>query len=419
MILYLDPFSGASGDMFLGLLVDLGVDPRRIEEQLRSLPLTGWSLAWQREKRQGLEGCRALVTVVTEQHHRSWRDIDNLLVASSLAAPVRELARRIFRRLALAEGKVHGVSPEEIHFHEVGALDSLLDIVGVAAGLVALNATEIICGTLPINSGMVETAHGRYPLPAPATLELLGGWPLTADAATVELLTPTGAAIIAEVARPGLCPAMTLAQVGYGVGQRDLPDRPNLLRGLFGRNEAPLGRDRVTVIESHIDDSTPELLGYLQERLLAAGALDVGYSPLQMKKNRPGTRLTVVARPAAQEDLARLILRESSAIGVRFYESDRLTLRREAGTVTTEIGAAEVKLIYEGEELLRITPEYESCRILAVATNRPLPEVYRLVEQAAEGKYPGSRAGEHAPTQPVLNINSSEQISARNALFAR
>jgi uncharacterized protein (TIGR00299 family) protein len=387
MILYLDPFSGASGDMFLGLLVDLGVDPEQIEAQLRCLPVDGWRLSWQREKRRGIEGCRALVAIDEEHRHRSWRDIDTMLVESSLAAPVRELARRIFQRLAQAEGKVHGVPAAEVHFHEVGALDSLVDIVGVAAGLVILNAERIVCGALPFATGMVLSAHGRYPLPAPATLALLRGWPQRPDASESELLTPTGAAIIAEVASFGPFPTMTLEQVGYGVGSRDSTDRPNLLRGCLGRVASTAGRDKVAVLETHLDDSTPEILGYLSERLLAAGAFDVGYSPLQMKKNRPGTRLTVVAPPAEQERLARLILRESSAIGVRFYESERLKLRREAGVVTTVLGEAVVKLIFEGEELLRITPEYESCRTLAAATARPLAEIYRLVEQAADEKY--------------------------------
>lgn len=387
MILYLDPFAGASGDMFLGLLIDLGVDPEQIEAQLRCLPLDGWSLSWQREKRRGIEGCRALVAVAEEHQHRSWRDIDAMLATSSLAAPVGELARRIFQRLAQAEGKVHGVPPEEVHFHEVGALDAIVDIVGVAAGLVCLDADCIVCGALPFATGMVLSAHGRYPLPAPATLELLRGWPHRPDASESELLTPTGAAIIAEVASFGPFPVMTLEQVGYGVGSRDSTDRPNLLRGCLGRIASTAGRDKVAVLETHLDDSTPEFLGYLSERLFAAGALDVGYTPLQMKKNRPGVRLTVVAPPAEQEQLARLILRESSAIGVRFSESERLKLRREAGVVTTALGEAVVKLIFEGEELLRITPEYESCRTLALATERPLAEIYRLVEQAADAKY--------------------------------
>lgn len=387
MILYLDPFSGASGDMFLGLLVDLGVDPEQIETQLRCLPLDGWSLAWQREKRRGIEGCRALVTVDEEHQHRSWRDIDSMLAESSLDTPVRELARRIFQRLAQAEGKVHGVPPEEVHFHEVGALDSIVDIVGVAAGLVALAPSRIVCGALPFATGMVQSAHGRYPLPAPATLELLRGWPHRPDTSDSELITPTGAAIIAEVASFGVFPALTIEQIGYGVGSRDLSDRPNLLRGCLGRTENGGNRDQVAVIESHLDDSTPEILGHLMERLLTAGALDVGYSPLQMKKNRPGVKVTVVAGLARKDEFARLLLRESSAIGVRIYETERIKLRREAGMVSTGFGEAVVKLIFEGEELLRITPEYDSCRTLAGSSGHSLATVYRLVEQAADEKY--------------------------------
>lgn len=384
-VLWLDPFSGASGDMFLGLLVDLGVDPAAITAELDKLPLSGWQLDWQRESRQGLTGSRARVSVPHEHHHRSWRDIDRMLVESRLDPPVRELAQRIFQRLAIAEGQVHGVLPEAVHFHEVGALDSILDIVGAAAGLTRLGAQSIVCGPLPLASGMVQTAHGRYPLPAPATLELLKGWPLVPDLANVELLTPTGAAIIAEVAIPGPCPTMNLTKIGYGVGSRDLSDRPNLLRGLLGEAAASTGleRDRVMVLETHLDDSTPEWLGHLMERLLAAGALDVAYSPLQMKKNRPGVRVTVVAEPAQSDSLAHLILHESSAIGVRFSPCERLKLRRESVTVMTELGEAAVKLIYEGTELLRVTPEFESCRALAAASGRPLPEVMRIVEQAA------------------------------------
>lgn len=382
--LYLDPFSGASGDMFLGLLVDLGVDPTVIEAQLRCLPLGGWTLAWKRERRQGLSGMRAVVGVPHEHHHRTWRDIDRLLVESRLDPAVRALAQRIFERLARAEGAVHGMPAEQVHFHEVGALDSILDIVGAAAGLVALGAQQIVCGPLPLTSGTVETAHGRYPLPAPATLALLGRWPLRPDPATVELLTPTGAAIIAEVATPGSCPELTLDRVGYGVGSRDLNDRPNLLRGLLGTATATSGleRDTVTVIESHIDDATPEVLGFLLERLLAAGALDAGYSPLLMKKNRPGVRLTVVAEAETSEALARLILHESSAIGVRFSTCERRKLRREAATVQTTLGVAQVKLLFEGQQLLRVAPEYDSCRALALASGKPLAEVLRLVEEA-------------------------------------
>jgi uncharacterized protein (DUF111 family) len=242
---------------------------------------------------------------------------------------------------------------------------------------------------------MVTTAHGNFPLPAPATAELLTGCPVTDAASEKELVTPTGAAIAAELATFGPQPAMTLQRVGYGVGGWHLPDRPNLLRGLLG--EAPPGaeeRDAVTVLETHLDDASPEWLGHLLERLLAAGALDVGYAPLQMKKNRPGVRLTVVAEPPRAEELARLLLRESSASGVRFSRCERLKLRREGARVTTALGEAEVKLLYDGAELLRVTPEYESCRQLAAASGRPLPEVYRRVERAADALFENPAEGQ-------------------------
>lgn len=383
--LYLDPFAGLSGDMFLGLLGDLGVPPECFTEELDRLSLSGWALAWRRERRRGIEGCRALVTTAEEHHHRSWADIDALLAGSALTPAVAELARRIFRRLGEAEARVHGVPLAKVHFHEVGALDSIIDIVGTAAGLVALAPRQIVCGVLPFGTGLVETAHGRYPLPAPATAELLRGWPVVDDPSGSELVTPTGAAIVAVVAGPGGMPAMSLERVGYGVGTRDPADRPNLLRGFLGRMEGKDGLecDTVTVLETHLDDSTPELLGHLMERLLAGGALDVAFAPLQMKKNRPGVRVTVVAEVATADPLARLVLRESSAIGVRLSSCRRLKLRRETSTVATELGPAQVKLLFEGDELLRVAPEYESCRTLAASSGRPLAEVMRIVEQAA------------------------------------
>lgn len=398
--LYLDAFSGISGDMVLGLLVDLGVPVAAIESELRTLPLDGWRLEAGREQRTGIEGCRVKVHCEEQSHHRSWADIDRMLAASALAEKTKALSQRIFRRIGIAEAKVHGVALETVHFHEVGALDSIVDIVGAAAGLVALGVDRVRCAALPLGRGMVETAHGRFPLPAPATLEILRGQPLAADSAAVELVTPTGAAIAAEIAAFGDLPAMTVDRIGYGVGSRELSDRPNLLRGLLGE-ETSGGRgdiDRVAVLESHLDDANPEWLGALLERLLAAGALDVAYGPLQMKKSRPGVRLTVVAPPEISARLGRLILRESSAIGVRCREEERLKLRREGRTVDTSLGAAQVKLAFDGDEPLRATPEYDSCRQLATASGRPLPEVYRLVERAAE-RLLRQKRGETNPDQ--------------------
>ncbi|AMV71308.1 nickel pincer cofactor biosynthesis protein LarC [Desulfuromonas carbonis] len=389
-LLYLDPFSGISGDMFLGLLIDLGLTENELLAGLAPLALPGWRLECRREQRRGLAGSRVLVHCAEEDQHRTWAGIDQLLTQAPLDPPVRDLARRIFRRLGKAEARVHGIPLEKVHFHEVGALDSIIDIVGAAVGLTRLAPQQIVCAPLPLPlaHGLVATGHGRYPLPAPATAELLRGAPITSGDCAQELVTPTGAAIVAEVARFGPMPAMTLERIGYGVGSRDLSDRPNLLRGFLGTLESGgLESDEVTVLESHLDDSNPEWLGGLLERLLAAGALDAGFAPLQMKKNRPGLRLTVVAPPELESALARLILRESSASGLRLRRERRLKLHRETASVETLLGTARIKLLYEGSELLRITPEFESCRELAAASGTPLPAVYRQVEQAAAARF--------------------------------
>jgi uncharacterized protein (TIGR00299 family) protein len=376
--------------MFLGMLTDLGIGLDAIEAELVKLPVNGYTLTGSREQRKGIEGGRIRVVIDEQHHHRSWAFIDRMLDESALSPAVKERSRRIFRRVGEAEAAVHGVAIETVHFHEVGAIDSIIDIVGAAIGLELLGVERIVCTPLPMSHGSVQCAHGAIPLPAPATLEILKGLPVVDGRCDKELVTPTGAAIVAEIAEFGPLPAMTIARIGYGVGGRDLLDRPNLLRGILGETNATTGmeRDCVTVLETHLDDSTPEALGYLMEQLLVTGALDVAYSPLQMKKNRPAVRLTVVAQPEQGETLARLILRESSAIGVRFSTCERLKLRREAATIMTELGEAQIKLLFDSDELLRISPEFEDCRALALATGRPLAEVMRLVERAASENYP-------------------------------
>jgi len=388
VILHLDPFAGISGDMFLGLLLDLGVPLETLRGGLAALDLDGWRLEERREKRRGIEGARALVEAAEGHHHRTWRDIDALLAASRLDARPKELARRIFRRLGAAEAAVHGIPVEEVHFHEVGALDAIVDIVGSAVGLCHLAPEAITCGPLPAASGTVATAHGTYPLPAPATLRLLEGWPLVAAVAGFEWVTPTGAAIVSTIATPAPLPAMTLARSGYGVGGRDPECLPNLLRGYLGEAGDDQESDQVAVLESHLDDARPEWLGALLEDLLSEGALDAAYAPLQMKKNRPAVKLTVICTPGDAERLSDLVLERSSAIGVRSYLARRRKLRREPGRVATPLGEARVKRIYRGDRLVRVTPEYESCRELARSSGVPLPEVYRLVERAAEQLYP-------------------------------
>ncbi len=385
--LYLDCFSGISGDMFLGLLIDLGLDPALLEQELNKLQLPGWQLQIDREQRQGIEGCRVRVLCDEQKQHRHWSDIDKILADCSLSLNIKQRARRIFLRLGQAEAKVHGMALEEVHFHEVGATDAIIDLVGAAIGLELLGVEQLICSPLPLSRGMSHCAHGALPLPAPAVFELLQGAPIIDSGIDKELVTPSGAAIACEANEFGGLPAMQIAASGYGVGGWQLEDRPNLLRGLLGRTAGSgLLRDQVMVLETHIDDGNPEWLGALQEDLLDAGALDVAFSPVQMKKNRPATCLTVVAAQNDVQRLAQLILIGCSASGVRSYPVERYKLERREFEVETEIGPAVAKLFFDKGTLLRIAPEYENCRRLAKSSGLPLPEVYRLVEITVRNK---------------------------------
>ncbi len=381
--LYLDCFSGISGDMFLGLLLDLGVAPAEMEAELARLKLPGWRFEISREQRQGIEGTRVQVHCEEQRQHRHWRDIDRLLEESSLDLDIKERARRIFRRLGEAEARVHGIPLERVHFHEVGALDAIVDLVGAAIGLKKLGVAQLNCSPLPLSRGMSKCAHGPLPLPAPAVVELLRGALVVDSGTDQELVTPSGAAIACEAETFGPLPGMRIDRSGYGVGGWQLADRPNLLRGLLGEISSGQLRDRVIILETHIDDGNPEWLGALLEDLLAAGALDAGFSPLQMKKNRPGTRLSVIAAEPDAERLARLIMTGSSASGVRSYPAERYKLERRSIEVETELGPATAKAFFDNGKLLRIAPEYEDCRRLAGTHRIALPEVYRLVESAA------------------------------------
>ncbi|MDA3904035.1 MAG: nickel pincer cofactor biosynthesis protein LarC [Desulfuromusa sp.] len=382
--LYLDTFSGLSGDMFLGLLLDLGVQHQQLEQELAKLPISGYKLEIGREQRHGIEGCRVQVHCEETHHHRGWSSIDKMLADSRLQGPVKQMARSFFRRLGDAEAKVHGIDIDRLHFHEVGAIDAIVDLVGAAIGLNLLGVEQVLCSPLPLSRGMGKCAHGALPLPAPATLEILQGKPVYDSHCDKELVTPTGATIAAELAEFSSFPAQPLGKTGYGVGGWELEDRPNLLRGILYEKSTSINCDnQVQLLETNIDDSTPEQLGNLLELLLAAGALDAGYIPLQMKKNRPGNLLTVVCRPEQAEKLATLVMRESSAIGVRSSRCDRYRLNRRSASVKTDIGSAKVKLIFDGQEFLRLTPEYDDCRELARKTGQPLQQIYRQVETTA------------------------------------
>lgn len=382
--LYLDTFSGISGDMFLGLLIDLGVKQQQLEQELAKLPISGYKLDVKREQRHGIEGCRVQVHCEETHHHRSWSTIDKMLAECTLQQAVKQTARKFFRRLGEAEAKVHGIDIDRVHFHEVGAVDAIVDLVGAAIGLDLLGIEKVLCAPLPLSRGMSRCAHGALPLPAPATLEILQGKPVYDSHSDKELVTPTGATIAAELAKFSSFPTQSLGKSGYGVGGWELEDRPNLLRGILYEESTSIhSNNQVQLLETHIDDSTPEQLGNLLELLFLAGALDAGYIPLQMKKNRPGNLLTVVCRPEQAEELATLIMRESSAIGVRSSSCDRYRLNRRSAKVETDIGSARVKLIFEDQQFLRLTPEYDDCRELAHKSGQPLQQVYRRVETAA------------------------------------
>ena len=383
---YLDCFSGVSGDMLLGALLDAGLQREALEAELARLKLPGFRLEVSKAQRAGLAATR--VDVVPEGEappHRRLPDVLSVIDKSDLPAADRERGSLVFRRLAEAEGRAHGVPPEDVEFHEVGAIDTLVDVMGTVAGLRLLGVGDMYCSPLPAGSGDARGAHGVLPVPAPATLELLAraGAPLTSPAGEppFELVTPTGAAIVTALARFER-PPMRVTGVGYGAGARDLPGRPNVLRLWLGE---PIAEQRhsMLLIETNIDDMSPELFGYVQERLFEAGAADVWFVPIQMKKNRPATLLSVLCSHDREEAVVGLLLRETSTLGVRITEVGR----REAGRKTVEfessLGPAAVKVkSLEGEEP-NVSPEYEACRRLALQHGLPLAEVYRIVSEEA------------------------------------
>jgi uncharacterized protein (TIGR00299 family) protein len=386
-IAYLDCFSGVSGDMLLGALLDSGVSLEGLRGELRRLPLTGYRLDAARVTKGGLAATEATVTVDEAQSPRALADVVGIIEGSSLPAGDRESGSKVFRRLAEAEAKVHGETVETAHLHDVGAVDAVVDVMGTIAGLRLLGVEELRCSPLPGPGGTVGGPHGKLPAPAPATLELLSRVkaPLRApDTVEGELVTPTGAAIVTTLARFGR-PEMTLEGIGYGAGARDLPDRPNVLRLWLGESAAAPTRP-VLLIETNIDDMTGEMLGYVVERLMAEGAADAWLTPVQMKKNRPGVVLSVICFEQREEALARLILRETSTLGVRVRPVQRWEAEREVLEFESSLGLAAVKVKRLEGEPPTVAPEYEACKRLAAASGLPLAEVYRIVQAEGEGR---------------------------------
>ena len=378
---YLDCFSGISGNMLLGALLSVGLPEDELRTELRKLRLPGWRLEIKHVVKVGLRA--VMVKVHTEEaiQPRHLADIKQLLEQSELPASVICRAVAVFERLAAAEARVHGVTAEEVHFHEVGAVDALLDIVGVVIGMERLGIREVVCSPLPMPRGWVRCQHGELPLPAPAVLELLQGVPVYGESLTQELVTPTGAALAVEYSRSfGPLPSLRIEQTGYGAGTRERRDRrPNLLRLLIGQRQLVTETQQVEVIETQLDDWNPELWPHVAAKLLAAGALDLSLIPVQMKKGRPGFLIQLLADPAHAARIKDLLLRETTAIGLRFARMQRMTLPRTTVELATPWGTVRGKQVELPDGTVRVKPEYEDCARIAAENGIPLQQVYARI----------------------------------------
>ena len=425
-IAYLDCFSGVSGDMFLGALLDAGVSPKLLVDTVAALDI-GARIEVSRAVRGGIAATKVDVychgekdlprEVYWEQggqnrshahkhdhdpgdsrhehaaheHGRGLSEILEVINKAAISKPAKATAIRVFEELGAAEAEIHNTSIEKVHFHEVGAVDAMVDIVCAAVGAEGLRVDEWVCSPLNVGSGTVKCAHGTLPVPAPATLKLLEGAPVFSSGPQVELVTPTGAAIVKTLAsRFGSLPAMKPEKSGYGAGSRDFPDHPNVLRLTIGETTAGLHApsDTVTILEANLDDLSPQVLAYAMERLLEAGALDVFSAPIQMKKNRPGALLTVLAKPEHADKLAKLIFTETTTLGIRHRDERRHTLARRWETVKTSWGDVRIKIASMNGSISNYAPEYEDCRALAEAHHVPL----KVVMEDAMRKYVVSKS---------------------------
>lgn len=391
-ILYLDPISGVSGDMMVGALLQLGLPLPAVREAIAMLGLAGVEVAAEPVLRSGIAATQFSVRVADaggrhhhghHHPHRPYAHVRDLVAGSALPEPVRATALAVFARLAEAEGRVHGIAPEAVEFHEVGALDAIVDVVGTALGVAHLGVDAVYAGPLPLGRGRIDAAHGPLPVPAPAVVELVRGRPVRLEDGAAELVTPTGAAIVAALARLEAVPELRVAAVGYGAGQRTLADRPNVLRLLVGEAVVAPGADEVVALEATIDDLNPQLYEHVLERLLAAGAREAFLVPALMKKSRPGTLLTVLAAPADRERLAAIVFAETSTIGLRWRRWHRMVLPREERSVDTPWGAVRVKVSHAPDGTPNVAPEFEDCRRLARERGVPLKRVHQAAIAAA------------------------------------
>jgi hypothetical protein len=416
-ILYFDCFSGAAGDMILGAMLDAGLPFEALERALGSLAVEGWDVSAERVLKTGLTATKFRVhqRVHTHSHehaqshahvhshphphhhHHSLKDIERAIGRSALSESARARATGMFRRLAEVEASIHGMPVDQVHLHEVGAIDSIIDIVGAAFGIEWFNADRIVASPLNVGGGMIKSAHGVFPVPAPATLRLLKDAPVYSTGIQTELLTPTGALILSEYASGfGPMPQMRVDRVGYGAGERDLAETPNVVRLVVGEAAGDAPVTGVVSIECEIDDMNPQIFGALMDRLYAAGALEVFYASVQMKKNRPGTLMTIVAKPELRPALIELVFRETTTIGVRYQEVARECLDREMVTVATSFGPVRFKVARRGQTLMNAQPEFDDLTKLAAEHHVPVKEV-QSVALAAWLEH--SRNAQHGNTE--------------------
>jgi uncharacterized protein (TIGR00299 family) protein len=393
MLAYFDCFSGISGDMTLGALIDLGVPIHWLKDRLRSIPLTDFDITATAVHRNGIHATSVRVDAFENKTSRNFSEIRRLIQDSPLPDTVKLTGVQMFEKIAKAEARIHSCSPEEVHFHEVGGIDAIVDIVGTVLCLDYLGIKKILASRIPMGKGFVTSRHGKIPVPAPATVAILEGVPVYGANIPHELVTPTGAAIIVTLAQSfETLPDMVIKQTGYGAGQRDLEERPNLLRIIMGLESDLVTdlpdetrTDKISILETCIDDMSPEVFGYLMDRLFEDGALDVYWIPIHMKKNRPGTMLQVLCKNEVRDDLIHRILLETTTLGVRYYESCRRLLWRDNLDLKTAYGTISVKRVKDPQGNVRIVPEYEVCRKIALEKDIPLRTVYdTLARQAAE-----------------------------------
>lgn len=385
--LYFDCFAGASGDMILGALIAAGVDVETFKEQLSLLDVKGYSVTFETVDRSGISAIHARVQTAHEHAHRHVSDVLKIIYDSRLSDAVKDCAAGIFSRLAEAEARVHNQPVERVHFHEVGALDAIIDVVGAAICFEQLGIKRFVASPIHVGSGSVDMDHGRYPVPPPAVAELLKGVPFYSTEITGELMTPTGAAIITTVCSDyGPIPRLKLERTGYGAGTRQYPKFPNALRVLIGDDEAGAGEaadERLWMIETNMDDISSQILGHVMERAFDLGALDCYFTSVQMKKNRPGVLLSILCRVEQKAALSELLFSETTTLGVRTYEVERRALERRIVTVETQFGPIDVKVAQLNGHIVKQMPEFEQCQQAARAANVPL----RLVEEAARAAF--------------------------------